>query len=158
MFLRSFIYATADIEPYNRTHGYDIKLIGTAVRNTNDTSTNDGVLTDLTLNADGNTGTNIYVEVTDTNSFSFSKIYARDANSVNIYCHQGADCNNIMIECPENNLNTSCKIYCDGDSNTNCRNIQLNSTNDYCKDVALLCMGNDCLIGEPKIYCGLFEI
>ena len=49
----------------------------------------------------------------------------------------GGECNNIMIECPENNLNNSCKTYCDDDPTTDCKGIQLHSTNAYCKDVVL---------------------
>ena len=59
-----------------------------------------------------------------------------------------------MVECRENNLNSSCKIYCDADPNTNCRYIEVYSANCYCKDAALLCMGNNCLINSSKIYCG----
>ena len=34
-------------------------------------------------------------------------MYARDANSVNIYCHKVGDCNKGTIECPENSLNVT---------------------------------------------------
>ena len=44
------------------------------------------------------------------------------------------DCDNIMVECPENNLNNSCKIYCDADLETYCKSITVYSTNGYCKD------------------------
>ena len=64
-----------------------------------------------------------------------------------------------VIECTENNLNNSCKIYCDGNPTTVCGVIETYSTNGYCKDVALLCyLGNDCLIDSSKIYYGYDEI
>ena len=54
MFCSSIVYATVDIQPYNRKHGYDIKLIGSAMGNTtNDTLINDGISSSLTLNTDG---------------------------------------------------------------------------------------------------------
>ena len=57
---------------------------------------------------------NISLEIlcTDYNGWK-QPLYARDANSVNIDCHDGGNCQGIMIECPENNLNNSCKIHCD---------------------------------------------
>ena len=54
----------------------------------------------------------------------------------------------------EDNLNNSCKIYCDDDPNTDCNDIKLYSTNGYCKDVALLCIGTACSFSSSKIYCG----
>ena len=81
MFLRSIIHATADIQPYNGRHGYDIMLIGSGMGSTtNDTLTNDDVLAEFEWNTDGSTGTNIYVDGTDTYGFTYdSKIYARHA-------------------------------------------------------------------------------
>ena len=102
MFRNATIYATADIPPYNGSHGYNITLIASPMGNTtNDTLVDKNALFQLTLITDGNTGTNIYVEVTHTAGFRMGKIYARDANSVNIYCHQGGHCNYMMIECPK---------------------------------------------------------
>ena len=117
-------------------NGYDIKLIGNAMRNTSDdTSTSEGNLAHLTLKANGNTGANIYVEVTD--GFTYGKIYARDTNSVNIHCHQGGNCNYIMVECPENSLNNSCNIFCDDDPSTGCGDMNIYSTNGYCMRVTM---------------------
>ncbi len=64
-----------------------------------------------------------------------------------------------MVECPENNQNNTCKIWCDNVGATDCRSMQIWTTNGYCKDVAVLCVGADCLLGTSagnaaKIYCG----
>ena len=150
MFLNAIIYATADIAPYNGKQGYDIKLIANT---TDDTLTGGYIFTYIILKTDGNAGTNIYVEVTDYMGFRHNTVYARDANLVNIYCHGGV-CYNLTLYCPENNLNNTCRIYCDDDPNTQCRFIKMYSTNGYCKDAALLCVGNACDIEESKIYCG----
>ena len=133
MFKQATIYATADIQPYN-TNGYDIKLIGSVAGNTTD----DGTLQGLILRTDGNVGAHIYAEVTHNYGLQYSEIYAKDASSVHIYCHDGGNCNNVMIECPENNTNpnNSCTIYCDDDPETNCTSMQVYTTNGYCKDVA----------------------
>ena len=51
MFPYSIIDATADLQPYNGKHGYDIQLIGSAMGNTtDDTLTNRDILSSLTLN------------------------------------------------------------------------------------------------------------
>ena len=70
MFHHSIIPATADIQPCNRKHGYDIKLIGSA---NNDILTNEPVFSALTLYTDGNTETNVHVEVTDATGFIYTK-------------------------------------------------------------------------------------
>ena len=155
------IYATADIPMYNEKHEYDIKLIGSAIGNTtDDTLTGDHIFSDLKLYTNGNRGANIYVEVTGTNGFQSSNIYARDANSVNVYCHQGGDCEKSTIECPENHLNSSnsCFVFCDGDPTTNCGLIQMYTVSGYCKDAALLCTNNNCVLDSAKIYCGYDQI
>ena len=94
------------------------------------------------------------MDVTDDAEFSIAMNGARDANLVNIYCHEGGDCGHLGVECPDNNLNDSCRTHCDDDSTTECRDTQLYSTNGYCKDVTSLCIGmlNQCLIDSSKIY------
>ena len=110
------------------------------------------------VRTDGN-AVDIYVEVTDHGGFREGSIYARDANSVFVYCHEGGDCDGVTIECPENNQNKHCKIYCDDDPDTDCHSMEVYTTNGYCNDVVLLCIGTDCAFGNglvegPKIYCG----
>ena len=65
------------------------------------TLTSPDIISFLTSNTDGNTATNIYVKVTATDGFGYSKSYTSEANSLNIYCHQGGDCYYFMVECPE---------------------------------------------------------
>ena len=87
MYRHAVIYATADIPPYNGKHGYAIQLTGNSTGNAfADTLTKDNILSYLTVNTDGNTGANVYVEVTDANGFRDGKSYARHAKSVNIHC------------------------------------------------------------------------
>ena len=81
MFREAIVYAAADIPPYNGKHGYDIKLIG----NADDTLTEAASFIWFQLHTDGNTGANIYVDVSDVVGFSSAVIRAWDANLVNIY-------------------------------------------------------------------------
>ena len=153
-FHKAEIYATADTAPNNGIDAFNIKVMGTLMGNTTDDSlTGDGILQNFKLDTKGNNA-NIYVEVTDNNGFNAGQIYARDANSVNIYCHEGGDCYNILVECPEDNQNNTCRIFCDDDSTTDCRNMNIYTTNGYCRDTTVFCLGNDCLITGDKIYCG----
>ena len=155
MFRNAEIYATADISAYNAPKGHNITLIGSiAGGSANDAMTEDGVLSMLKLNTSGNNA-NIYVEVTDNHGFENSAIYGKDANSVNVYCHDGGDCNDIFIECPDNNLIHSCRIHCDDSLGTRCTNMKIFSNKGYCTDVAVLCHGSNCLFGNStNIYCG----
>ena len=75
-----------------------------------------------------------------------------------MHFYEGGQCDEIVVECPEKNLNNSCKVFCDDDPTTNCRGMQLYSTNGYCKDVALLSMGRECLVSSSKIYYGYNQV
>ena len=57
---------------------------------TNDTLTCEGIAK-FDIRYNGNTGANLFVEVTGIYGFSNAMIYARDANLFNIYCHQEGD-------------------------------------------------------------------
>eukprot|EP01083_Nonionella_stella_P184412 669373_1 len=117
-FSNAYIEATADIPPHG---GYDIKLIGTSlIDNGNDSLTDALIFSSLTLNASH--GANIYVEVTDTYGLTNAAIYAKKANSVQIYCKEGGDCDGLMVECPQSN--SACTILCD-DADTDCSNMKI---------------------------------
>lgn len=56
-----------------------------------------------------------------------------------------------------------CKVYCDNTSTTSCLGIQMYTTNGYCVDGSILCVGDYCNIGTiaangAKIYCGYNQI
>ena len=140
-FINTVIYATADIAPYGDISSYDIKLVGS----NNNGDDKDTVFYQFTLYADqiNQPGPNIYAEVTSWGGLWQSNIHAKQANSVNIYCHNSGDCTSLMVECPENNGNNSCKIYCDALSD--CSNMKIYTTSGYCQDTAVLCHpGTDC--------------
>merc|ERR1719295_123762 len=96
------IYATADdtLQPYGDLDGYNITVIGTGLHSTNDNLTEDNVAKRLTLDANQK-GANVMVDVTDKNGFRYAAIYGRKANSVSVYCREGGDCYDTVIECPE---------------------------------------------------------
>ncbi len=129
MFRSAQIYATANIPPF-LTSGYDSLIRNAVFRN-------------LLLNANQE-GANIYVEVTEEKGLEGATIYARK---------DGGDCKGLTVECPEDNKNNTCKIYCDDSSHTDCTNMEIYTTNGYCKDVDVLCIGNNCTM-TANIYCG----
>eukprot|EP01083_Nonionella_stella_P272658 924720_1 len=150
-FQHAYIEATADIPPYGGASGYDIKLIGTSVIDKgNDSLTGESIFAFLTLNA-SQFGANIYAEVTDQYGLSGAAIHAKNANSVQIYCKGGGDCDGLMVECPQN----ICMISCDDDAETDCSNMKIYT----CSHVDVLCDGVDCNFGVgtstvTKTYCG----
>eukprot|EP01084_Bolivina_argentea_P004880 9238_1 len=94
-FVGSIINATADIPPYGEITEYDIILLS---------SWADTNIFDLTLFANqlNQNGPNIYAETNSWYGLTKTKIYAKHANTVTIYCHNGGDCHYLMVECPEN--------------------------------------------------------
>eukprot|EP01083_Nonionella_stella_P289821 986250_1 len=138
-FSGALIEATADIAPYNRPYGYNIKLIGT--------NTGDSVFNGFSLNASQcGDGPNIYAEVQSIRGLSDAVIYAKNANSVKIHCKQGGDCDGLKVECPHNN----CTILCDNDAQTDCSNMEIYT----CSQTHVLCDGVDCNFAATKVFCG----
>eukprot|EP01083_Nonionella_stella_P186758 684702_1 len=150
-FQHAYIEATADIPPYGGASGYDIKLIGTSlIDKGNDALTGDSIFEFLTLNA-SQFGANIYAEVTDQYGLSGAAIHAKNANSVQIYCKGGGDCDGLMVECPQN----ICMISCDDDAETDCSNMKIYT----CLHTDVLCDGVYCNFGVntstvTKTFCG----
>eukprot|EP01083_Nonionella_stella_P190626 705927_1 len=160
-FGNGYIEATSDIPPYNRSSGYDIKLIGTSlIDENNDALTADGIFHSFTLNASYG-GANIYAKVTDLNGLTGATIYARDADSVQIYCIKGGECDGLMVECPENSKNDStCTILCDDDAQTDCSNMKIYY--GTCSQPDVLCDGDHCNFGvdlsvRTKLFCGFAQ-
>eukprot|EP01083_Nonionella_stella_P155068 500424_1 len=138
-FSGALIEATADIAPYNRPYGYNIKLIGT--------NTGDAVFSGFSLNASQcGEGPNIYAEVQSIRGLSDAVIYAKNANSVKIHCKQGGDCDGLKVECAHNN----CTIVCDNDAQTDCSNMEIYT----CSQTHVLCDGVDCNFAATKVFCG----
>ena len=52
----------------------------------------------------------------------------------------------------------SCKIYCDYEPATDCRDNEICSTNGYCKDVALLSSGMIVLFKKAKSIVDMNEL
>ena len=154
-FRNTEIYATSDMSPSANAPEYNIYIIGSPAGDiNNDNDINDQSFREFTLEAGHNM--NVYVEVTENTGFQGAKIYAKYAKSVNIYCHEGGDCDAITVECPVDNANNACKIWCDK-SATTCHNMKIFTTNGYCVDAAILCDGNDCNMGTgTNIYCGQY--
>eukprot|EP01083_Nonionella_stella_P178037 627808_1 len=140
-FSSASIEATADIPPYNRSNGYNIKLITT--------SSSGRAFTGITLNASQCArGWNIYAESRSYSSgagaLSQATIYARNANSVEIHCKEGGSCNDLTVECPYNNCTISC------DDQTDCSNMKIYT----CSRAALICDGIGCNFAATKVFCG----
>ena len=151
-FSDAVIHATTDIS----ASPYYIKLIGVP-----SSQVPNAILRYLTAIFSGLTlysgkEANIYVDVSTAFALQDATIYARNANDVNIWVHDGADSSSLIVECPENNRNNTCKIFVDDTNGAFRRSMKIYTTNGYCVDGIISCVGGDsaCDIWQSNIYCG----
>eukprot|EP01084_Bolivina_argentea_P098957 177898_1 len=87
-------------------------------------------------------------------TFLQSTINCRNCDEFYLKCDNYADCGSLTLKCPENNQRDKCKIECN--ANSLCNNINVYTTNGYCKDFIFNCMdivSNTCKFENSLIRC-----
>lgn len=85
------------------------------------------------------------------NTLESSEWDCRNCNEISIRCFNYGDCGTVKVYCPENNQQDTCEVHCDG--NSECKDINLYTTNGYCSDARFYCHDNNCDFLGGDVFC-----